>query len=333
MNALTKLGTSISKNLMRCKPIAKAVVKINKNKPEILAISGGVLIVAAFGWAIYEAVGLKDTLVETSEEVQEVEKKHSEEMSEEMPEEARQEAVKRYKKELTRARLHGVWHVGKRFVGPSLALLTGIGLTTKGFCVLKARNVVLGTALKGTKDAYKFYRENVRENLGKEADLKYARGVIDEKEIEETKLDEDGKETKVKSKVPVVKERDNPWRFEFSDTYFNSYQDSSDINVSFLKCAQEWWNYQLNRNGEGGISMYEILKYLGFKFEVMQDGMTRTQFRKFMNFIRNYGWRNGSDGDGFIDFGIYRSINEPALRRMTDVVWIEFNCDGPLDEI
>lgn len=333
MNALAKLGASVSKNLMRCKPVAKAVAKINKNKPEILAISGGVMIVAAFGWAIYEAVGLKDILVETSDEVKKVETRHTEETSKEMPEKELQEATKRYKKELTMARVHGVWRVGKRFIGPSLTLMAGLGLSTKGFCVLRTRNVVLGTALKGTKDAFKFYRDNVREDLGKDADLKYARGVVDEKEIEETRQDESGKETTVKSKVPVTKDHDNPWRFEYSDVYFDSYQDSSDVNIMFLKCAQDWWNHQLNSYGESGISMYEILKYLGFKFEVMQDGMTRTQFKKFMSFVRNYGWRKGSNGDGFIDFGIYRSINEAALRRRSDIVWIEFNCDGPLDEI
>ena len=77
MKVIAKLGERAGKTLMRCRPVAKAVAKINKNKPELLAVSGGVLIVAAFGWAIYEAVGLKDTLVETSDTVKAVEESYN----------------------------------------------------------------------------------------------------------------------------------------------------------------------------------------------------------------------------------------------------------------
>ena len=327
MTGLAKIGTGITKAVMKCKPIARLSARVSKNKPEILAVSGGVLIVAAFGWAIYEAVGMKPVLDETANDVKAVEEKYSGDISE--------EEKKQYSKELRTVRIKGVIKVSKRFVGPSVALIVGMGLSTKGFKILKARNVVLGTALKGTEEAYKFYRNNVREDLGKDADLKYARGIVGEKEIEETVVDDSGKEKTVKTKVPVVKERNgyNPFRFEFSDTWFRSYQDSTDQNLFFLKCEQDWWNHEFDRDGEAGISMYDILRHLGYKFEVNKDGMSPKQFNDFMNFVRNTGWKKGSKGDGFIDFGIYRAINESAIRRLTDVVWIEFNCDGPLDQI
>lgn len=328
MTGLTKVSGKIMKAVMRCKPIAKLSVKVSKNKPEILAVSGGLLIVGAFGWAIYEAIGLKDTLNETADMVKAVEEKYAGD------EEKTEEVVKVYKKELTSARIKGVIKVSKRFVGPSLTLVAGMGLATKGFKVLRARNVVLGTALKATEESYKFYRNNVREDLGKDADLKYARGIVGEKEVEETVTDENGKEKTVKTKVPVVKEREgNPYRFEYSSTWFSTYQDSTESNLFFLKCEQEWWNHEFERNGETGISMYDILKHLGFKFEVYKDGMSPKQFKDFMNFVRNTGWRKGSKGDGYIDLGIYRAINEPAIRRQSDVVWVEMNCDGPLDVI
>ena len=152
--------------------------KDNKNQPELLAVSGGVLIVAAFGWA---AVGLKDTLVETSDTVKAVEESYNAELEkEDLTEEQKTDIQKEFKHELTKARFKGVMKVGKKFVLPTMTLVVGMGLGTKGFKVLKARNVVLGTALKGTQEAYKFYRENVREDLGKEADLKYARGIVGE---------------------------------------------------------------------------------------------------------------------------------------------------------
>lgn len=325
----------MTKSLMRCKPIVKITRKISKNKPEIMAVSGGVMILAAFGWAIYEAVGLKDTLIETSDKVQAVEDGYSQKLQKEMPDEQRKDVEKQYKKDLTAARIEGAWLVGKRFVGPTVTLIIGMGLGTKGFKILRARNVFLGTALKSTEEAYKFYRNNVREDLGADADLKYARGIIGEKEISKTVIDENGKEVTVSEKVPIAKKQDNPWRFEFSDTWFRTYTGNTDSDLFFIKCEQEWWNHELNNTSTGvaGISMYDILHHMGYKFEVNKEGMTPKQFREFIDFLRSYGWRKGSKGDGYIDLGIYRAINEPAIRRMSDVVWVEMNCDGPLLEI
>lgn len=329
MNAIAKLGERTGRALMRCKPVAKVVAKASKNKPEILAVSGGFLIVAAFGWAIYEAVGLKDTLVETSDTVKAVEDSYQAELNKELSDEQRNDIEKEYKKELTKARFKGVMKVGKKFVLPTATLVVGMGLGTKGFKVLRARNVVLGTALKGTQEAYKFYRENVREDLGKEADMKYARGIIGEKEIEETITDENGKEKKVKSKVPVVKDFESPWRFEFSDTWFRTFQDSSDSNLFFIGCEEEWWNHELDRYGETGISMYEVLKHMGYKFEVLKDGLDAKQYRKRIDFLRNNGWSKGD----CVDLGRFNAINEPAVKRQSDICWIEMNGVRPLYEI
>ena len=329
MNAIAKLGERTGRALMRCKPVAKVVAKASKNKPEILAVSGGFLIVAAFGWAIYEAVGLKDTLVETSDTVKAVEDSYQAELDKELSDEQRNDIEKEYKKELAKARFKGVMKVGKKFVLPTATLIVGMGLGTKGFKVLRARNVVLGTALKGTQEAYKFYRENVREDLGKEADMKYARGIIGEKEIEETITDENGKEKKVKSKVPVIKDFESPWRFEFSDTWFRTYQNSSDSNLFFIGCEEEWWNHQLDHYGEAGVSMYEVLKHLGYKFEVLKDGLDAKQYRKRIDFLRTNGWSKGSR----IDLGRFNAINEPAVKRQSDVCWIEMDGVRPLYEI
>lgn len=326
MNGLAKIGTKMSRTLLRCKPVAKAVAKVNKNKPEILAVCGGAAILVAFGWAIYEAIGVKDVMEETNTEIEEINERYSKKPE---PEQAALE--KQHTKELKAAKIKGVWRVTKKFVGPGATLIVGMGLGAKSIKIFRARNIFLSGALKGTQEAYKFYRQNVREDLGEEADKKYARGIIGEKEIEEKITDADGKEKTVKTKIPVVKENDNPWRFEFCEDLFRTWKPSTEQNLFILHCEQEWWKHEFERTEE--VSMYEVLKHLGYKFEVRKAGMTKAQYRDFMNFVRNYGWKKGSGGDEFIDFGIYRAINEPAIRGMSDVVWLEFNCDGNLNKI
>lgn len=326
MTGLAKIGTKMSRTLLRYKPIAKAVAKVNKNKPEILAVGGGVAILVAFGWAIYEAINVKDIMDENNSEIEAIEQKYAEK-----PEEERAAVEKEHKRELKAVKMKGVWRVAKKFAGPTATLAAGMCMGAKSIKIFRARNIFLASVLKGREEFIKFYRNNVKEDLGEEADKKYARGVIGEKEVEEKVIGSDGQEKTVKAKVPIVKENDSPWRFEFCEDLFSTWQASVEKNLFMLHCEQEWWKHEFERNGE--VSMYEILKHLGYRFDVRRQGMTPKQYREFMNFIRNYGWRKGSGGDEFIDFGIYRAINEPAVRGMSDVVWIEFNCDGDLNRI
>ena len=338
MIQLAKIPARMTKALMRCKPIAKLSAKLSRNKPEILVISGGIMILTAFGWAIYEAVTMKDVLEETSDRVKAVEAEYETRKAacENGPEVEKIE--KEYRKELTVTRAKGAAKVGGRFVGPMITLMVGMGCGFQSVRILRARNIFLGTAVKGYQEFIKFYRGNVKEDLGEAADFKYAHGVIGEKTIERTEKDKDGNEVKTSYTLPVLKGDDrkdhldesNPWRFVFSEDWFDSWKENTDLNLFFLKCEQEWWNYEFNACDS--VSMYEVLKHLRFNFKMMQEHLGKRKYAKWEHFVRNWGWKKGSGGDGFIDLGLYRAINEPAIKRQTDVIFIEMNCDGPICE-
>ena len=326
---ISKVFNRVGKNMMKCKPIAKAMTKINKNKPEILAVGGGICIIAAFGWAIYEAVTMKDILVESSNKVKGIEIARDAELAaEDITEEKKAAVIKRSNKDLMAARIDGAVGVAKKIVGPSILLGVGMKMGTDGFRILRARNLILGGALKSTEDILKFYRSNVREQLGDDADKKFLRGVTGEQTIEEVKTDAAGNETTVKTTVPVVKNSNNPWRFQFNEDNFDSWQEDTDLNLFYLKCEQDWWNHEYQNNDI--VTLYEILKHMRFKFDKVKAKMSKKEYREFLDFLRNYGWWKGSKGDGFVDFGIYRAINEAAVRRTSDVIFVEFNCDGCL---
>ena len=332
MNGVMKLLGKAGRHMMKCKPIAKVVVKASQNKPELMAISGGLMVLTAFGLTIRSAMKLEKTMNASSEKAEAVENRKTQELAaDNLTEEQKTAIIKACDKDLAMARADGVWQVAKLFILPSGLLVAGLVLIGGGHHILRKRNVVLASALKATEETLKFYRGNVIADQGKEADLKYMRGIIDDKELESVVVNEDGKEKKVKRRVPVVKGQKNPWRFEFSDTWFRSWEDDTDRNLFFLKCEQDWWNHELERNGE--VSMYEVLKHLGYKFEIEKEGVTAKEYRDRMTFLRNYGWRKGCGGDDFIDFGLYRAINEAAISRQSDVVWIEFNCDGNLENL
>lgn len=333
MNGLGTLISRAGRQLMKCKPIAKVIVKASHNKPEIMAVGGGIAVVAAFIFAIRGGTKVNDAMAQSAEKVQAIEARKAEELSaENLTEEQKAAIIKACEKDLGKARADGVWQVAKLFILPGGLLIAGLVLIGGGHQILRKRNVVLAGALKGTQELLSAYRKNVVESEGAEADQKYLHGVVGEKEIEDILPAEHGeKEKKVKRKVPVVKGQKNPWRFEFSDTWFNSYEDDAERNLFFLKCTQDWWNHELERHGE--VSMYEVLKHLGYKFEVEKEGLSGKEYRERMIFLRNYGWRKGCGGDDFIDFGLYRAINEAAITRKSDIIYIEFNCDGNLGDL
>lgn len=332
MNGLTRLLGKAGRQMMKCKPIAKVVVKASQNKPELMAISGGLMVLTAFGLTIRSAMKLEKTMNAGSEKAEAIETRKTQELAaEDLTEEQKTAIIKACDKDLAMARADGVWQVAKLFILPSGLLVAGLVLIGGGHHILRKRNVVLASALKATEETLRFYRGNVIADQGKEADLKYMRDIIDNQELESVVVNEDGKEKKVKRRVPVVKGQKNPWRFEFSDAWFRSWEDDTDRNLFFLKCEQDWWNHELERNGE--VSMYEVLKHLGYKFEIEKEGVTAKEYRDRMTFLRNYGWRKGCGGDDFIDFGLYRAINEAAISRKSDVVFIEFNCDGNLENL
>lgn len=321
---------------MRFKPVAKAAAKISRNQPAIMTWSGIIIVLAAFGLTVKAGMEVKEVMEISAEKVEELEKKEAEQLNvEDLTEEQKQAIVRACNKDISKARAEGVWKVTKLFILPGIGLVVGLTLIGGGFKILKKRNVVLGMAAEGYKKTLDFYRKNVVAAEGEEADLRYMRGVTGEQEITDIQKDADGKEKKTSRKVPVVKGNDghkNPWRFMFDETYFLTFEPDTDRNLFFLQTAQDWWNHEYNRRGEEGISMYEILVYLRYNFDVDKDGMTKEQYRDWITFLRNYGWRKGN-GDDMIDFGLFRAINEPARRRQSEMVWLEFNCSGNLQDL
>ena len=73
--------------------------------------------------------------------------------------------------------------------------------------------------------------------------------------------------------------------------------------------------------------MYEVLDYLDPIWEELDPDGTREAF------AREYGWGHAKEGDDFLDLGVYRAINDAAIRGLSDVVYMEMNCDGRLSEL
>ena len=317
--SLKVVGNAMSK---MARPMAKMAKKMRHCKPEIVMGAGAIAVTAAFVWGIFEARKLNDIASESEAKVEEVKEKH-EKIKTETPE---RYSEKEEKKEVRKAKMEGIGKTAATVAGPVITFTGGMFLILKGHSILRGMYAIQGVALKAADETLRYYRRNVIEEQGIEADQRYMHGDL-EQTVKEVEVKENGETIETEKKVPK-KSKNGPkgnsrYRIIFSEDYFDSWVPDSDRNIFFLKSMQESWDNKYQRDPYKEVSMYDILDDMRFKWET-----TDSEQRKF---YRNMGWGHDRNGDGFITFNLYHPRNDAALRRKTDEVWMEFNCDGYLD--
>ena len=324
-------------------PAAKVLRTVKARKPEVFVFTGVAMILTSFILVAYESTKAPEVMAQTAGKMQDLREKKetlsAENNSTEIvvdaagnqeikilsPEE-KDIRIAEIDKEIRGARIDGVWQVSKLYIPSIIILLIGFGFDLHGVKILRKENVALAATVSGLEKFINFYRGNVIADQGKEKDRQYARGIIGDKTVKDIVTDAEGNDKVEKKKLPVVKEsKGNPWRFEYSPTYFRSATGNPDHDISHIKNIQDYWNHEYGgRRKHGFVSYFEVINYLDPIWEAIDPT------GEIENFCREYGWGHDARGDDFIDLGVYRAINEAAVRGIGDVVYIEGNCDGRL---
>ena len=186
--------------------------------------------------------------------------------------------------------------------------------------ILLKRFGQISAALAGLRESYDRYRRRVIAEQGKDADRRYLNGIVGETEVETTVTDENGVEQTVKSVVPIVDpdQRADLYSFEFSENFSRKCSKDPINAISFLRGQEKYWNTWMSSTGNP-VTLYMVLNDLGIEVDP-DDPM--------MDYILIAGWRPNGVGDNCIDFGIMRAINKPALDQLSNVIYLNFNCDG-----
>ena len=203
-----------------------------------------------------------------------------------------------------------------KLYGPAL-VLGGLSLTSilASHKIMRTRNAALAAAYATVDQAFKGYRGNVIERFGEKVDreLKYN---IKAEEIEETVVNEKGKEKKVKKTVDVVDTSipmHSPYAVIFDESNVN-WEKDPEYNKMFLVTQQNYFNNVLQVKGR--VFLNEVYEALGF--EPTKAGQV-------------VGWKKTGDGDGYIDFGIFNINNKKAVEFVNGYersVIIDPNVDG-----
>ena len=300
----TELMKTVSRSLH------KAGFKFKKHSPEILVVAGVVGVVGSAVMACRATTKLSGVLEESKEQLDQIhEYVETEGFSEKYTEEDS-------KKDLAIVYAKSALNVTKLYA-PAVAVgAVSIAAILGGHNILRKRNIALAAAYTTIDKSFKDYRGRVVERFGKELDreLKYN---IKAKEVEETVVDENGKEKTVKKTVNVVDPSMYSDYARFFDDGCTGWEKDAEFNLMFLRRQQDYANELLQSKGH--LFLNEVYDMLG---------IPRTKAGQVVGWI--YDEKNPI-GDNVVDFGIYNVHNEKArdfVNGYERTILLDFNVDG-----
>lgn len=210
------------------------------------------------------------------------------------------------RKDIALIHTRSVLALGKLY-GPSILVgATSIGCLTKSHNLLNERVAAVTAAYAAIDSAFERYRQRVTEKYGYEEDrqLRYGAEEVDV-------VDEDtGKLTKA---FRASDESPSGYARHF-DQFSANWSKDPEYNLLFLRNQQNWFNDLLKVRGH---------VFLNEVYDALDLSHTRAG--------SVVGWVVGTDGDNFIDFGIWDTRNDRAIDFVNGreaSILLDFNVDG-----
>lgn len=293
------------KNLVTSK-VGRQVLKVRKHSPAILFVGGIVGVVGTAVLASRATLKLDDILAEAHEKIEKVKTTDvSEIVGVDYDEEARH-------KDLVIVYVQTAIKIG-RVYAPALGLgILSIAALTGSHVILTRRNAALTAAYALLDKGFRDYRARVEKELGaeKERELRYG---LEEREVFDDDL---GKVVKTKDFM----RNGSIYARCFDETNMNWQKGPDRYNQFFLATTQQYANDKLR--AQGHLFLNEVYDLLGFE---------RSKEGAVVGWIWNPCDGSPSQGDGYVDFGIFVGDRESGLRFARGVersVWLDFNVDG-----
>ena len=308
----TELVTKASRTLH------KVGFKFKKHSPEILAVVGVTGTIDSGVLACKATLKVNDIVDEAKETIETIHDAVENHRHTSDGEEYTEEVAK---KDLTIVYVQ----TGVKFIklyGPAVALgVASIGCMIGSNHILRKRNIALAAAFKAVDTSFKEYRGRLIDKFGKDLDRELRFG-IKAKEVEETVVDEDGKETTVKKTVEVADP--NVTHSIYSIPWYEGnagYTKNAELNKVFLIQQQNYANDKLKLNGI--LTLNEVYDMLGAR---------RTKYGQIAGWVYT---EDCSAGDNFVDFGIFDPNNPSACDFLIGnerAIILDFNCIGNILE-
>lgn len=311
----TELMTNVTRTIKR------TGFKIKKYSPEILIVAGVIGTVTSAVMACKATTKVSEILDKAKEDIDSVKECREKSNNNDLPEN------EVYTEEDSKKDLTIIYaQTGVKFAklyAPSV-ILGALSLTAiiSSHNILRKRNVALAAAYMTVDKSFKDYRGRVAERFGTDAEREI-RYNIKAKDIEETVVDEKGKEKTVKTTVETVEDPNqiSAWSRIWQEGNPGWTKDAQH-NKYFLTQIQNQANDMLRSRGH--LFLNEVYDMLGYPR--IKEG----------NII---GWiydEKNPVGDNFVDFGIYPlngTIDQAKINFINGderSILLDFNVDGPI---
>ncbi len=296
---------------------SQIIFAAKKHSPEILVVGG---IITAIGGAVLACkatLKAEEVIIEADAQIHEIKEKKEICAADEKKADlyTKEDATKDMAIVYTRTAVDLA-----KLYAPAIILGTvSVVSILSGTNILRKRVAGLTAAYATLNTGFKRYRDRVVERFGDEIDkqLKYN---LKPMEVEETVVDEKGKEKKVKKTIDIM-ESDNPSEYSEYARFFDSsspyWEKDSDYNLYFLRSQQAFFNNKL---------IAEKHVFLNDVYEAL--GLPKTKRGQMV------GWLYKPDDpnrDNFVDFGIYDIYKSKArefVNGYEKVILLDFNVDG-----
>ena len=314
MNTVQKIGG------IAMKSGARVGLKLRKASPELMLVGG---IIAGGAALVTACIAMKKTVEDrdiqkTHDELDEIQKQTDQAIAEDKEANNGVIDIKEYKHSMNRRQFRAYMRLVRRLAkkwGLTVFLtILSVGLILGSHGVLKKRFVSTTIAYKALDEAFKDYRERVKEVVGENKELHIFNGT--EEGGETVLIDEDGNTTTVKENVKVKDKKYSPYEFDFNArTAPGNWEANSDYNFMFLRNVENYLNDLLNARGH--VFMNEALDALGMK---------RTKEGSVV------GWLKGGGGDDYVDLGFSEYYTDEYSDAMDEGylknIHLNMNVDG-----
>ena len=292
----------------------KVGFKLKKHSPEILVVAGVIGTVTSAVMACKATLKISDVIDETKETIETIHDCIGKGLKTADGEEYTQEVAN---KDLTIVYIQTGWKFAKLY-GPAVLLgVASIGCMVGSNQILRKRNIALGAAFTAIDKSFKEYRGRVIEKFGKDLDREL-RFNTKAKQIEETVVDENGKESTVTKTVEIVDP--NVTHSIYSVVFCEGntgWTKNAELNKVFLLQQQNYANDKLRLNGV--LTLNEVYDMIG---------APRTAYGQLAGWVYT---EDSSVGDNFVDFGIFDINSEKKCDFINGIersIILDFNCIG-----
>lgn len=290
--------------------LSRAGFQLKKHSPEILVAAGVIGTIASAVIACKATTKISEILDKSKEDIDNIHKYMDDKSLSEpyTQEDAKKDLIVVYAQ--TGIKLATLY-------APAVILgILSLGSILASNNILRKRNAASAAAYAAVYKSFKEYRKRVAERFGEEIDREL-RFNIKANQIEETIVDENGKEKTIPKTINVADPNAYSDYARFFDDGCTGWEKDSEYNLMFLRAEQNYANDRLKSRGY--LFLNEVYERLG---------IPPTKAGQSVGWI--YNPKNPS-GDNFVDFGLY-NIDKEVVRNFVNgyerVILLDFNVDG-----